>query len=670
MAEQDITFGVGLDLSKASDKIKDFAKDVDSIFNGIAKKVSDALTPGNGQGYSGLRAGKPLGIAGVADSAERALDELWRKRSASLTDAYLAVAKAQGVNPQAVAKRLLGGVRALEKFNTLPTEAEALAQDMIAHRLNPKTGQGRYGVIQHNLNTFAGTLYGLSAAFPGLIPREALEDVEQERNANRRVGAYFRHWQTHVLNKDEQESSLQKTLNQNRLFRAIAKTGAFDLYVGEADKNFIPESETNEQITNWGESALSIRRRINKLSAGGLSKGQQSAELKALNNDVKNLIKVGKKLGGQVDYASKQIKYSTDVFTGDLRGGGGVSRAAWALIGGKMVKDIFGAAGGMLESYWGESISRNVYSSRQAYLSRVTQGGKIAGSVAGGVIGALIGSVIPGVGTMVGANVGGAAGGEIGTWFGKYGETKYKADLKSSSDMMGRIRNKALFGAGYNTYFAQALTEQGIANGESAMGGLADKAMSLRARTMLGQVGEQEMLYYSMMPNYYAALMSGVTGPELMRIYQQDLAGITDPSMRYLVGQAIGNTEAFAAVNNPYFGSFYSRAAGVTAGAERRVGGLESGYAFTRGDSALITIGKNAEEIVASAMRGDETIYNAKYGKYGSRTWQKAQDQMELLKGTTIVNVIQLPDGTEIQRDEKTVDEIYTTGLQSFYVGG
>ena len=187
MAEQDITFGVGLDLSKASDKIKDFAKEVDSIFNGVAKKVSDALTPGNGKGYSGLRAGRPLGIAGTADAAEKALDELWKNRSASLTDAYLAVAKAQGVNPQAFAKRLLSGIRALEKYNTLPTEAEALAQDMIAHKLDPKTGQGRYGVIQHNLRGFSGVLYALNSMFPSLIPRSALEDVEQEKNANLRI---------------------------------------------------------------------------------------------------------------------------------------------------------------------------------------------------------------------------------------------------------------------------------------------------------------------------------------------------------------------------------------------------------------------------------------------------------------------------------------------------
>lgn len=673
MAEQDITFGVGLDLSKASKNIQDFAKEVDAIFNGVAKKVSDALTPGNGQGYSGLRAGKPLGIAGTADSAERALDALWKKKSASLTDAYLAVAKAQGVNPQAFAKRLLSGIRALEKYNTLPTEAEALAQDMIAHKLDPKTGQGRYGVIQHNLRGFSGVLYALNSMFPSLIPRSALEDVEQEKNANLRIGAYYRHWQTYNLNKAERSSGVQKTLSylygSDRKFTRVANELGLDTNVeGGLDSSFIPEDETIANISDWTSSVRNTMASRLLLSSGNLSKAESRAEIKHLNSEVSNLVRIGKKLGGQLEYNSKQIKRQNDIFVEELRGAGtggySISNGIWAALGGKVAKDIFGSIGGMLESSWGESITRNVYSSRQAYLGRVTTGSKLAGNVIGGLIGA---ALTPFLGPLA-MGAGYVVGGEVGSWFGKYGETKYKSDLVSTNSMMTRARNKALYGASYNTYFAQAMTDQGIANGESAMGGLADKAMSMRARMMLGQVGEQEMLYMSMMPNFYAALMEGKTGPELMRIYQQDLAGIGDPSLRYLVGQAVGNTEAFAAANSPYFSSFYSKAVNAANLGEGRVAGLEAGYVYTRGDVAAKNIDMNAYEIMASARRGDETIFNSKYGTYGSRTWQAAQDQMQRFAPnlTVVVNV----DGEEIKREEKSADEVYQQSLSSFYVGG
>ena len=675
MAEQDITFGVGLDLSKASDKIKDFAKEVDAIFNGVAKRVSDALTPGNGKGYSGLRAGRPLGIAGTADAAEKAFDELLKKRSASLTDAYLAVAKAQGVNPQAFAKRLFSGIRALEKYNTLPAEAEALAQDMIAHKLDPKTGQGRYGVIQHNLRGFSSVLYALNSMFPALVPKSALEDVEQEKNANLRVGSYYRHWQTYNLNQAERASGVQKTLaylyGSDRKFTRVANELGLDTDVeGGLDSGFIPEDETIANISNWTSSVRNTMASRLLLSSGNLSKAESKAEIKHLNSEVSNLVRIGKKLGGQLEYNSKQIKRQNDIFVEELRGAGtggyGISRGVWAALGGKVAKDIFGSVGGMLESYWGESVTRNVYSSRQAYLGRVTTGSKLAGNVIGGLIGA---ALTPFVGPVA-MGAGYVAGGEIGSWFGKYGETKYKSDMISANSMMTRARNKSLYGSAYSTYFAQAMTDQGIANGESAMGGLADKAMSLRARMMLGQVGEQEMLYMSMMPNFFAALMEGKTGPELMRIYQQDLAGIGDPSLRYLVGQAVGNTEAFAAANSPYFSSFYAKNATAAALGEGKVAGLEAGYVFTRGNVAAQNIDKNAYEIMASARRGDETIFSSKYGTYGSRTWQAAQDQAERLGIKTLVNIVQLPDGTEVYREEKSADEVYQQSLSSFYVGG
>jgi len=668
-AEEDITLGIGLDLSKASESIRSFANEVNNVFSGVAGKLTSALTPKGKDGISGLRAGDALGVVGLGAALQSQLNNLWEKTPSRTANAYLSVAKAQGKNPKAYAENLVRAIQRLERFDDIPTKTEDLAKAMVGHKLDPKTGLGRYGVVQHELRNFAGLLYALNAMYPGLVPRSALEDAEQQLNFNRRVGQDYRHWRTYVLNDEERKSSLQKTLNQNRLFRALANTGLLGLAVEDPDDSFIPKAETNDQITAWASQVLNIKRKVARLGSGELSRAEQRVELKELTSSLTNLTRIGKKLGGQVEYASKQIKHNTEVFAEELRGNRGDSagRAAFALVGGKLAKDIFAAAGGMLESYWGESITRNAYASRQAYLSRFTEGGRVAGGVAGGVLGAILGSFIPGVGPVVGASVGGTVLGELGSWYGKYGETMFKSDVVSSDSMMNRIKNKAMFGNEYSTYFAKAITDSGIANGEAAMGGLADKAMSLRARMMLGQVGEQEMLYLSMMPNYYAALMAGVTGPELMRIYQQDLAAIGDPSMKYLVGQAIGNTEAFATANSPYFSSLYGRSVNRAYASEAAVGTLAGGYVAGRLTGMEQTMDKDVAAIFESARRGNELIYQ---GGQTSEAYQAFQDMMNKFtnKPNNITVVVNIGED-EIKR-ASTSDAVYMDDLQLYTVGG
>ena len=336
-----------------------------------------------------------------------------------------------------------------------------------------------------------------------------------------------------------------------------------------------------------------------------------------------------------------------------------------------------------LESRWGESVTRNVYDSRRAETERFKEAGKAAGGVIGAVVGGAIGSIIPIVGTTVGAAVGASIGNKLGELSGTYRKTMLESDIKSANQMSQRLMTKSLYGQAYNTFFAQQLTDAGITNGESAMGSLASRAMGMRGRMMLGQVGEEEMLYMSMMPNYYQALMNGVTGPELARIYSSDLNNIGDSSLRYVVGSSIGGQDAYTMANNPYFNRNYSSFVSAASQTERVASRYEYGYAMTRADVARRNLGKITKELTNTAMRGDKDIYSSRYGTIGNPEVYRAMEYADSwfhpkngvgpgLYGSTYVTVVNI-DGEEVARainKGNNTNEANVGELQSFYVGG
>lgn len=670
MADQDIVFtaGINVDTSKASKNIQDFAKKVDDLFTGIASRVSEALNPNI------THNGKRVSLSGLATSKEKELDALWEKTPARIANAYLAIAKAQGKDPARYAKAFLNSVKSLESFAPLPTRTQMLAQNIMSHVFDPQTASGKYGALQADIRRYIGLVNRVSYAFPGLIPESGREEAYGLANINLKHGNKARQLDRFLFNEEYNQQATDQVrdylLATSGRFKAINRRYRLGL-----KSTGVPYSDELDPIVlkkynDMMDLVDSIEGRKKAITSGALDKAEKNVELKGLRSDITSLARIGKSLGKIEEKATKEIKKTNDIFIENNRGTGGTERGVWAALGGKVAKDIFGSAGGMLESYWGESITRNAYASRQAYLSRWTTGGKIAGSAIGGIVGALLTPVL-GPAAM---GVGYVAGGELGQLPGKYAETKYKSDIKSSSDMMGRIRNKALWGNEYNTYFAKALTDVGIANGESAMGGLADKAMSFRARMMLGQVGEQEMLYMSMVPNFYAALMAGVTGPELLNIYKRDLDAIGDPSMRYLVGQSVGNSEAFAAARSPYFNDMYGTLVGKTGLYEGAASGMQYGFYRGRVTAADDTLDRDIKEIFYSARRGDKTIYQ---GELENKSWQKfidAASSLSKLGGLTgtVLNVVVQLDGADIARATQTIDgpDTYVNSLQSFSIGG
>lgn len=685
MADKDITFygDISIDTTKAKESVASFSKQIDDLFRKTSEKMTKTLTSGAAFNFvphiSGYLSGLDA-LTKIRDKHIKTLSgQMLSPSSPNAGPAELAAIaavntiikdKIRSLNNGRLgdAKSLVKAMRILAPYSGVYPGITALAKSIEEGQIESKKALGRYGYFGHDANSLTGILYRLKKAFPDVFTQDVLETSESFRDRNRISGIEARAEVRFDQKTAYRNKATQRALNYLWYKGALGTLNdIYDLGVLPTTTRTPPrnliESTAVSENEGWigaGMRADELRR---SLARGGLSAADKKAQQREYYSQMNKFIKGFEKAYPDLHETALSLK----ILRQRVLGGSflGVNNAVWGAIGESVAKDLFHAAGGMLESYWGESISRNAYASKQAYLSRWTLGGKVAGSTVGGILGAILGGPI-------GAGIGYGAGGEVGQLFGKYTETKYKADIKSSSDMMARLYNKALWGNEYNTYFAKALTDVGIANGESAMGGLADRSMSMRARMMLGQVGEQEMLYMSMMPNYYAALMAGVTGPSLLNIYKRDLDAIGDPSMKYLVGQSIGNTEAFAAANSPYFNSVYSSMAGSTATYENALTGIQSGFVAGRLAGAIETLTRDVNEVFMSTLRGDKTIFNGKIPGDAAKFMAEFIKQYNRgsLNGTTLVNIIQLPDGTEISRDVKTADQLYANDLQLYTVGG
>lgn len=689
MADKDITFygDIKIDTTSASNSIASFTKQTEDLFKKTSEKMTRTLTSGLGFDFAKHLTGytKSLDALGAIYTKHfESLQSQIRNPGPNASEAEIAWAKL--VNED-IAKNLnklknskFGAVVSLRKamgrlapYSGVYPGITALAKEIESGQIDSKKALGRYGYFGHDANALTGLLYRLKKLFPDVFTQDVLETSESFRDRNRISGIEAR---TEV--RFDQKTAYRNKANQRALnylwyngalgtLNDIYDLGIFPTTTRTPPRNLIESTAVNENET-WISAGMRADELRRSLARGGLSATDKRAQQKEYSAQMNKFIKGFEKAYPDLHETALSLKMLRQrVLGGNFLG---VSNPVWAALGGKVASDIFGSAGDMLQSYWGESITRNAYASRQAYLSRLTTGGEIAGSVIGGILGALLTPVL-GPAAM---GVGYAAGGKLGQLPGKYSETKYKSDIESSSDMMARIRNKALWGNEYNTYFAKALTDVGIANGESAMGGLADKAMSFRARMMLGQVGEQEMLYMSMVPNFYAALMAGVTGPELLNIYKQDLDAIGDPSMRYLIGQSVGNSEAFAAARNPYFNDMYGTLVGKTRLYEGAASGMQYGFYRGRLTAADDTLDKDIKEIFYSARRGDKIIYQ---GELENKSWQKfidAASSLSKLGGLTgsVLNVVIQLDSADIARAVQTIDspDTYVNSLQSFSIGG
>lgn len=674
MADIQFTGDIVINTKEAEKSIANLSKQINDVFAQTGKMMTAALRTTD------------FGFTGVLPGYRDAI-----KQTEKLIDKYSKKVPKLGKNPTeeevalhaaalgriSKAKASLKNVDTLRKtmnklsmYDTLYGDIEQLRSDVSAGVFDPKTALGKYNVLQRYSNSLLGLLYGGRRSAPGIFTRSVLEYGEGFRDTNRKTGSTSRSEWRYMVDKAYQENAaavaIDYMLDTSNRLNEVSSLYGVDF---TRTKNKLPANLNEKYINNMTaflDAIDNIETRKQRLDSGNLSKAQRSVEFKWLQKDLTDLTRVGRALGGEAKKASLAIKESNDLyiaqkkamFTGEM----------WRSLGGSaLVTKLLADGTEMLRSYWGESVTRSVYGSKQAYYKRWETGGQATGLVAGTAAGGLIAGPI-------GAAVGAAVGSILGPLYGQYKQTMLQSDIKSSESMIARIRNRAMFGSAYNTYFANAMSQ---VTGGDGMAELANQSMSLRARMMLGQVGEYDMLYYSMMPNYFAALMNGVTGPQLAKIYQSDLGAIGDTSMRYVVGQAIGGGNAFAMANNPYFNALYSGFVGRASQYESAASKMSTGYMSGLAWTAVRDIGKDFTELYRTRERGDTDFYISPVTRDNTlRRWRSGFLQpgdasvgvRDRGEGITFINVINL-DGNEIKKDIKTADEIYIDSW-SQYAGG
>lgn len=280
----------------------------------------------------------------------------------------------------------------------------------------------------------------------------------------------------------------------------------------------------------------------------------------------------------------------------------GITAGLLAGTAGKLISDI-------PASYWNERSQRNYLDHRMAAAQRTETVGTLLGAILGGVAGGLLTG-----GNPVGIAVGAGLGGPLGGLPGKYNEAETKARQQTMTEAVQRVFNRTMYGAGgYSTSYARAVGIQGLAS-EQDVAGMAGNAATLRGRMMLGQVGEQEMYYYSMLPNYFAALLAGVTGPELAELYKSDLDSIADPSLRMVIGTAVGggSTGMYAYTQSPLFDSMHS-ASGLATAADRTNDYLAEGVVSGAPRRAAFTLTKELRGFADISRDNDPFVYNEEY---------------------------------------------------------
>lgn len=668
MADIEFTSEIKLDTDKALKSVVSLASQVKHIFQDTSAMMSSAIRSKN------------FGFSGIKDSFAYGLDEA-QKLLSDYTVRY-ATQKEKPKNYYEAAKyinnikRLGSLINGLAPYDNLYASIDELKGNIAGGKIRSKAALRRYGVLQNFSNRALKQYYRGYVMFPEIFDEGALGYAEGWRDLNRINGIEARAAERFLQKEDYKDKSTDRAISYLwykgglRELNEEFGLGITPKYKRTPAKKLIDPIELKKNF-GWVDAGFQASALRAELAAGDLNpqdfKTYRNEYMKAMNK----LIKGFEKAYPEQHNIALALRRIQNEFSGTGGSGGPtgffgslLASGALAYAGKTVLSSVANVVDTMIETYGEEKVQRNAYFSEKAHRQRLkayaTGAGAVAGAVGGGIVGTWVGGLLGGAGgaaaggvgaapgAIGGAIVGGATGAGIGayalskiaSWYPAWYQKEFESDIRSSTEIAAMARNHSLYGYSYNTFFEHGLTEQGIANGAAAMGGLADRSMNMRARMMLGQVSEQEMLYMSMMPNYYAALMGGVTGPELLSIYHRDLQSIGDPSMKYLVGHAIGNTEAFAAANSRYFSSFYNQNYAASSAYKRNTDALESSFMTARGNMAIETLGLENKEIQDTYKRGNPMI-------------------------TVVVNI----DGEEIKRASGQ-DEVYMNDLQLYTVGG
>lgn len=506
-----------------------------------------------------------LGAMADVASAKKTGEEIGRAAGDAATNAFLASFNAIfdkiPVSNKKVAGSVSMGVKEREALNTLVATATDRAEPSANRRAALKS------LISATREYARKTPKSLSAQ----IAADAAISLGQEAvNVNARLDRQQNNSEMRMANKLQ---TLQLNRDIARVSSFMSLTSALEANASEMEIARAHGTTRTEQTSSLRRQRSILKSLLNDKYADLRDKDQTEKYSKQLDENTRELRKL----------AVTQVASSTAI------------TAATAAIG---------AASVILPSMWGQHVTRNTFDAKTAFNERVTAGGRIGGNVIGGGLGGILGAFLGGpAGAMIGTNLGSTVGGAVGALFGESSQKSWEAHQRTIRDMQARIRANNMYRGAYSTSFGGMVQEMGMASAgdiESMVG----NSQTLAARMMFGQVGENEMLMYSLMPNYFAAAMNGASDAELAAAYSQDLNALP-PMFRLWAGSAVGGGSAGMAAfaQDAYFGDVLKNAKFAHA-VDNAMVGYSGGW-----QAASVTRGRmNAGYTISAAMEDTANV--------------------------------------------------------------
>lgn len=318
---------------------------------------------------------------------------------------------------------------------------------------------------------------------------------------------------------------------------------------------------------------------------------------------------------GGVSELTYQIKELTRTVKETTKSGGFLS---------KLSSYVAAGATGIAAGTYLSNFARDFYSNRtDSYtqaIHKVQSLTKKGMGVGGAAIGGILGSMLGPLGTVVGAGIGGFAGSLFG---GSY-ERRQAALESSFTDVIDAEKWRALYGNNRvgNWHFAKQAQAAGFVSVGDMMS-LQSKQNVFMPSAAFGEISDDQWLALSMMPHYFATMVSGADQAAQLKALQRDYSAL-----------------------GPGFGEFFSRKLGISENirawaASGRLGGLDRD----------IEIAKTME---AELYGRESEIYSKRHGQQVkdvlARRW--AWDEVEsrpLLLGEK-----------EFERNKQRAEDIFT----------
>lgn len=276
---------------------------------------------------------------------------------------------------------------------------------------------------------------------------------------------------------------------------------------------------------------------------------------------------------------------------------------ATALVSGsRLISEIY-------PSVWRERITRDVIASRQAEIERTGMLAQAGGSLIGGVVGGMVGGT-------PGALVGSAAGDMLGKLAGQALSTSFESQLKTRDAALAMRRDMYMYGGKSGYALGQGLQNAGMAQA-SSLDKMRWTAETLPGAMALGMVGEQDMFMLSMMPEYFAALMSGSDAQTLATAYKKSVDNLPDAFKPLVASMAPGGSQdMYAASRDPNFMRVVN--AGELRDLETVGRAFSHGYAYSAAENVGINAGKAIDAMKQDTLellksKDGWQLYNTRY---------------------------------------------------------